>query len=38
MLKSIKDRADDFDTGYFINELAEASKDLGFWEEKSRFI
>ena len=34
MLKFIKDRIDDFDTGYFINELAESSKDLGFLEAK----
>ena len=34
MLKFIIDRIADFDTGYFINELAEASKDLGFLEAK----
>lgn len=34
MLKFIKDRINDFDTCYFINELAEASKALGFLEAK----
>lgn len=34
MLKFIKDRVDDFNANYFINELAEASKKLGILEAK----
>ena len=34
MLKFICDRVDDFNAGYFVNELAEASKFLGFLEAK----
>ena len=34
MLEFIEERKNDFDVGYFINELAVASKNLGILEAK----
>ena len=34
MLEFIKDRVDDFDVKFFVNELADASKSLGILEAK----
>ena len=34
MLKYISDRVEDFNVGYFVNELASASKKLGILEAK----
>ena len=34
MLEYIKNRVTDFDVGYFVNELANASKNLGILEAK----
>ena len=34
MLEFIKDRLDDFDVKFFVNELANASKSLGILEAK----
>ena len=38
MLEFIKDRVDDFDVKFFVNELADASKSLGILEAKIDYI